>query len=106
MLSPDDIPAHLWPALDRLSQILNERQVRYAVIGGVGVAMRGPIRPTRDIDVMLSVPQVQLPGLLDSLVQAGFTLDPLVAIHTWNRVHLLDFSFGPVRIDVLQPVLP
>jgi predicted nucleotidyltransferase len=94
------------PVLDRLAQILNERQVAYALIGGLGVVVRGEVRATRDIDLLLQVPQLELPGLLDALVVAGFTLDVTAAIQTWNRDHLLDFTCGSVRVDWLEPVLP
>src|SRR5260370_40367329 len=106
MPPPDDLPEHLLPVLDRLAQILNERQVTYALIGGLGVALRGPIRATRDVDLLVKIPQLELPGVLSALVQAGFQLDVSQAIGIWNRDHLLDFSYGSVRVDWLQPVLP
>ncbi len=106
MASANDIPSNLWPALERLVELLNGRQVNYAVIGGIGVAFHGPIRTTRDIDLLLTLPQVNLPNVLDALVAAGFTLDVNDAIRRWNHDHLLDFTYGPVRIDWLKPVLP
>lgn len=106
MSLPDAVPEHLLPVLDRLAQILHERQVTYAVIGGLGVAVRGLIRATRDIDLLVTIPQLELPGVLDTLVQAGFRLDVPQAIGVWNRDHLLDFTYGSVRVDWLKPVLP
>src|SRR5258708_34611344 len=106
-MSPRDaVAADLLAVLDRLAQILNERQVNYALIGGLGVAVRGPIRATRDIDLLIQIPQRELSGVLDALVQGGFRLDVGQAIGTWNRDHLLDFACGPVRLDWLKPVLP
>jgi len=106
MLPPEAIGEHLLPVLDRLAQILNDGQVSYALIGGLGVAFRGPIRATRDIDLLVTIPQLQLPVLLNALVQGGFRLDIAQAIGIWNRDHLLDFSFGSVRVDWLKAVLP
>jgi len=37
MSLPDAVPEHLLPVLDRLAQILNERQVSYALIGGLSM---------------------------------------------------------------------
>ena len=51
-------------------------------------------------------PQIALPGLLDDLVERGFSLDPAVVIKEYVREHITAFSFGPVRIDWLKPVLP
>jgi hypothetical protein len=106
MPSPDAVPENLLPVLDRLTQILNERQVAYALIGGLGVALRGPIRTTRDIDLLVKIPQLDLPGILNALQAAGFEIDVQQAISVWNRDHLLDFTCGSVRVDWLQPVLP
>ena len=39
----DNTDDRLLPVLDRLAQVLNERQTAYALIGGLGVAMRGLI---------------------------------------------------------------
>jgi hypothetical protein len=72
MPSPDAVPENLLPVLDRLTQILNERQVAYALIGGLGVALRGPIRTTRDIDLLVKISQLDLPGLLNAL-QGGMS---------------------------------
>lgn len=106
MLSADDLPENLAPVLDKLAEVLNDHQIGYALIGDVGVALRGPIRPTRDIDLLLTIPQLKLPGLIEALVAAGFTIDLNDTIERWNRDHLVDFSFGSVRIDWLKPVLP
>ena len=34
----------------------------YALIGGLAVAFRGIPRTTRDIDVLLTIPRIQLPA--------------------------------------------
>jgi predicted nucleotidyltransferase len=106
MSLPEAMADQLLPVLDRLVQVLNERQVSYALIGGLAVAFHGPIRATRDIDLLVSIPQLELPAVLDALAAGGFTLDPAEAIRVWNRDHLLDFASGSVRVDWLKPVLP
>src|SRR5438105_9859755 len=106
MPAPDAVAEHLLSVLDRLARILNERHVAYALIGGLGVAVRGPIRATRDIDLLVKIPQLELPAILEALAQEGFQLDVNQAIGVWNRDHLLDFTCGSVRVDWLKPVLP
>jgi hypothetical protein len=106
MSTPDTVPAQLLPVLYRLAHILNERRVIYALVGGLAVAVRGPIRATRGIDLLLRVPQLELPGALETLVEAGFYLNVREAIGAWNRDHLLDFSHGLVRVIWLKPILP
>lgn len=106
MSLPETLGAQLLPVLDRLAQTLNDRHVSYALIGGLGVAFRGPVRATRDIDLLITIPQLELPALLAALVQSGFTIDIPEAIRVWNRDHLLDLACGSVRVDWLKPVLP
>jgi predicted nucleotidyltransferase len=106
MSSPDAADSDLLQVLDRLARILNECQVAYALIGGLAVAVRGPIRATRDIDLLVQVPQVELPRVLTALANDGFLLDVPQAIGVWNRDSLLDFTCGSIRIDWLKPVLP
>ena len=93
-------------ALEQLAAVLNECNTDYALIGGLGVSVRGPVRATRDIDMLVSVSQIQLPKTLEALDKSGFQLDLYRSIRTWNEDHLLDFAFGSVRIDWIKAVLP
>ena len=102
MALPDKV-GHLLPVLDRLAQIFNERQVTYALIGGLCAVLRGEVRATRDIDLMVRVPQIELPGLFDALIAIGCELDAVQAIATWNRDNLLDFTCDSIRVDWLKP---
>lgn len=104
--SQQESPSELLRALGRLVRVLNERKTDYALVGGLGVAMRGPIRATRDIDMVVSVPQIGLPAVLESVSEQGFQVDLHEAIRTWREHHLLEFAFGSVRVDWIKAVLP
>jgi len=107
MSPPEHEPStELLRALYRLVAVLNERKTNYALIGGLGVAVRGPIRATRDIDMIVSVPQIELPALLESVSEQGFLVQLYQAIKTWSEEHLLEFAFGSVRVDWIKSVLP
>lgn len=82
--SQQEPPSELLRALGRLVRVLNERRTDYALVGGLGVAVRGPIRATRDIDMVVSVPQIGLPAVLESLSERGFQVDLYEAIRTWR----------------------
>jgi hypothetical protein len=96
----------LFLAVESLAEAFAARSVRHALIGGLAISMRGRPRLTQDIDFLVDTPQIALPGLLDDLVSRGFSLDPAVVIKQYVQEHITAFSFGPVRIDWLQPVLP
>jgi hypothetical protein len=93
-------------AVELLIEAFNARSVRYALVGGLGIVMRGRPRFTKDVDVLLDVPQLVLPALLEDLAGRGFDLDATLTIREFVREHLTAFQFGNVRIDWLKPVLP
>jgi hypothetical protein len=106
-MSPDlELDDELLDAVNALSEALAARSVRHALIGGLATSIRGRYRYTQDVDLLLDVPQLALPGLLDDLVGRGFTLAPSVVVREYVRNHITAFSFGAVRIDWLKPVLP
>ena len=93
-------------AVDELAIVLPAHQARYALIGGIAAGMRGRQRTTDDIDVLLTVPQLQLPGLLEALIQRGFSCDVVPTVREWNQHHMVVMSYHGVRIDWLKPVVP
>jgi hypothetical protein len=106
----DSDHGHLSEELVRAVELLADAfavlSVRHALIGGLAISMRGRPRLTQDVDFLVDVPQIALPGLLDDLVNRGFSLDPAVVIKEYVREHITAFSFGPVRVDWLKPILP
>ena len=46
------------------------------------------------------------PRLLDDLVERGFALDQAAVVKGFVQHHMTAFTFGPVQIDWLKPVLP
>jgi hypothetical protein len=100
------LSAELVLAVDALAESFAARKVRHALIGGLAISMRGRPRLTQDIDFLVDVSQIALPGLLDDLVDRGFSLEPLVVIKEYVRENITAFKFGPVRVDWLKPVLP
>jgi hypothetical protein len=93
-------------AVELLAEVFAAKSIRYALVGGLATLIRGRPRFTQDVDVLLDVPQMVLPGLLDELARLGFTLDKDRVIAEYVREHMTSFRFGSVRIDWLKPVLP
>jgi hypothetical protein len=105
-IKPDLVPIESIRAVESLAEAFDGRSIRYALIGGLAVILRGRPRFTHDADFLLEVPQIILPSLLDDLVERGFAIDPAVVIRQFVREHVASFPFGRVRIDWLKPVLP
>jgi hypothetical protein len=93
-------------AVELLADVFAAKSIRYAVVGGLATLMRGRPRFTQDVDILLDVPQLALPGLLDELARLGFTFERDTVIREYVREHMTAFRFGSVRIDWLKPVLP
>jgi hypothetical protein len=103
---PNVLPDQLIRAVELLADVFAARSIRYAVVGGLATLLRGRPRFTQDVDVLIDVPQVALPELLDELARRGFTLDAAAVTREYVREHLTAFRYGSVRIDWLKPVLP
>jgi hypothetical protein len=99
----ESLAGDLVTAVETLSEVFVERGIEYALLGGIATMLRGRPRFTQDVDILLSVPQVALPGLLDELIRRGFSLDADTVIREFVQHHMTAFRFGVVR---LKPVLP
>lgn len=85
---------------------LDRHDVRYALIGGLATGYRSRPRYTKDIDVIIDVPAVTLPGLLADLRDRGFTFEERSFITDFTRHHMAVLWREGVRFDWLKPVLP
>jgi hypothetical protein len=85
-------------AVELLADNFAARSIRYALVGGLATLLRGLPRFTPDVDVLLEVPQLALPGLLDDLARVGFTFDTATVIREYVREHMTAFHFGSVAL--------
>src|SRR5260370_37852073 len=86
-------------AVELVAEVYAAQSIHYALVGGLATLMRGRPRFTQDVDVLLDVPQLALPRLLDELTRLGFALERAKVIAEYVREHLTSFRFGSVRID-------
>ena len=100
------LPEDLYSGLIILVDLLSKHQVEYALIGGLASGYRSRPRFTQDIDLVLDIPQLILPGLLDDLRREGFAFDVQTTIRQWNQEHMTVLTFRKVQVDWLKAVLP
>src|SRR5262245_38009075 len=93
-------------ALVEMAAALAQFNAKYAVIGGLAAAYRSQPRFTKDLDILLAIPQLVLPGLLDELQRRGFEFDLTTVLREWIQEHVTVLSFRGIRIDWLKPVIP
>lgn len=93
--------------LSQVVDVLDAQGAQYALIGGLGVALRGNLRATQDIDILMHIIQLRLPSLLQAMCDRGCQLDVMAAIREWNDAGMLAIQWpGRVQVDLLKPVIP
>lgn len=88
-----------------IAKALHSQNVSYALIGGMAVGLRGLPRHTEDIDILLRVPQLRLPAVLEALKTSGFELDVAQVIGDFNTRQMAVVRFQGFRVDLMKPVL-
>lgn len=107
MAAESDHPVDsLASALDDVVSVLGQSGIDYVLIGGLATGYRCRPRYTNDIDLILDVPQVALPALLERLRDRGFEFDARQVAEEFTRHHMAVLWRDGVRLDWLRPVLP
>jgi hypothetical protein len=102
----DPVASQLTEAVHLIAFVLTRKKVKYALIGGLAVGYQAQPRGTGDVDLLLVVPQLTLPGVLEELKEKGFELELYDIIPEWTRHHFVQFSYKGFRIDWMEPRLP
>lgn len=79
--------------LRRLAHRLTEEKIHYAVIGGMALALHGLVRPTLDVDLLLS--REGLERFVELLVGRGY-----VPLFPGHRKHFRDSATG-VNVEII-----
>jgi hypothetical protein len=105
-MANDSLSQRLLAALAELVEVLETHGINYALIGGLAASYRSRPRFTQDIDVLLQVPQIKLPAVLEDLSARGFSFEMEPTIQEWIQHHMVALDYQGVRIDWLKPVVP
>ena len=93
-------------AVTEATAVFVRHGVQYALVGGMAISHRSQPRFTKDVDFLLTIPQLTLPLLLKDLQTRGFEFDLMATIRDWTQHHMVVLSYHGIRIDWLKPVLP
>lgn len=93
-------------ALTDVIAVLGRTGITYALIGGLATGYRSRPRYTKDIDLLVDIPQIALPAVLDDLGSLGFEFDQREVIEAFARDHMAVLWRDGVRVDWLKPLLP
>ena len=78
----------------------------YALIGGLAVTFYGVLRTTRDIDLLIAIPRIRLPAVLDALRARGFSFEDRQVLTELRDNYLTHIQYREVRVDLLAISLP
>ena len=92
--------------VERAFGILEGKGLSYAVIGGLAAAVHGFVRPTVDVDLVLLVPKVGMPGLFEAFASSGFEVDLPKATRELSQDGFTSIACGRVDVDLIVPILP
>lgn len=93
------------------SEILDEAEIPYAIIGGVASAAFGRLRTTKDVDFVISLKKVDIKKLFNAIEDAGFPVPRRDFIEekmksngvgklTWTkRKYSVDFRMAQFNLD-------
>lgn len=89
-----------------VGQLLNKEGVPWALIGDAAMPLRGRIRSTRDLDVLLRAPDMA--GIIDRLRESGFAHHPRADRHRLEMVDVYRFWYpiseeASLGLDVQVP---
>lgn len=85
--------------------LLNEKKVKYLVVGGYAVAYHGYPRYTKDIDIWIWLNEENAESVIDVIDDFGFSSLGLVVSDFLNPENVIQLGFPPARIDLLTDLL-
>lgn len=97
------------PLLNLTKEILsalNSRNVLYALSGALANIAWGVPRSTFDIDILVSVPQIQLPSLLEIFFSFGFKGDLKELISKARKEHFIRLEHSVFALEIFLPAIP
>jgi len=99
-----DAPASLASELGRIAGSLRELGVPFALAGGLAVSIRGEVRFTRDVDLVVAVPSDEnMERLVRELSSRGYEIAALVEHEERRRLSTVRLRALPsgVHVDLL-----
>lgn len=90
----------------RIGQTLEQQGIPYAFSGAIANFLWGVPRATKDVDLLVTVPRIRLPRVLELLLGLGCQGDLQQALKDSLEHHCVRLSYEGVLIEVFLPYLP
>ncbi|MEW6202508.1 MAG: nucleotidyltransferase [bacterium] len=97
---------HYRTAIQKTIDILDKLTIRYAIIGGIAVARHGITRTTKDLDFIVNVIKIKIPGMLEHFRKEGFDFDEKCAVRELSEDSFARINYKSIPVDFMLPVIP
>jgi len=94
----------LIPDFKEFLRLLNSEKIEYLLIGGYAVALYGYIRPTKDMDVWISVHPDNVTRLIAALVKFGFAAGSLRPADFTGTQTVFRMGLPPNRLEIITSI--
>ena len=84
----------------RIANRLEDDGIAYAIGGALALGAHGAPRATKDVDITIFLPEVELPRAFDALERAGLMFDRQEATRDVARIGLFKAHAGRMVVDV------
>jgi hypothetical protein len=85
-------------------KLLNEKGVRYLVIGGYAVGYHGYPRATNDMDIWIAIHPENAQRVVDALRKFGFDLPELIPDLFLQAKKIVRMGKPPMRLEIITSV--
>src|SRR3989338_6020791 len=90
----------------RLGQTLEQHHIPYAFSGAIANFVWGVPRATKDVDLLLTVPRIQLPKVIELLLGLGCFGGLQQAVRDSKEHYCVRLSYEGTLIELFLPYLP
>ncbi len=80
---------------------LNDKHVKYLVVGGYALAFHGHPRYTKDLDIWIQIDKTNAQNIIQALKEFGFASLDLKEEDFLEANQMIQLGYPPSRIDIL-----
>jgi hypothetical protein len=94
----------MYPDFKELLSVLNERRVKYLVVGAYAVSIHAQPRATKDLDILVKADAENAAAIFAALAQFGAPLQGLTAADFAEPGPFFRMGREPVGVDILTVI--
>jgi hypothetical protein len=92
------------PDFKELLSVLNERRVKYLVVGAYAVSIHAQPRATKDLDILIKADAENARRIFTALAQFGAPLEGMTAAGFAERGPFFRMGREPISVDILTEI--